>query len=169
MGDYVFGTPASIPSGWVTFQMENVGEETHEFVLQHLPEDKTFEDLRSEVIEPLDSLQQLLIEGAIDSTEYEKATQQALPEWISEVENVGGGGNVGPGQTAQTTLELEPGEYAMICFIPSPNGRRHAFQGMVRPITVTEASSEAEAPEADVTIRSAGREISIEDPFSPGE
>ncbi|MDZ7692165.1 MAG: hypothetical protein U5K69_13705 [Balneolaceae bacterium] len=169
MADYAFGTPDSIPSSWMTFQIENVGAETHEFILGRLPGGKTFEDLHSEVIQPLDSLQQLLIEGVIDSTEFAETRQQASPEWTGEIEVFGGGGLVGPGQTARTTLKLKPGEYVIVCSLLSPNGRRHDFQGMARPIIVTETSSETEAPKADVTLRSVGREVSVDGQLLSGE
>ncbi|MEF8817851.1 MAG: hypothetical protein V5A58_13760, partial [Salinibacter sp.] len=169
MMDYAFQAPDSIPSGWVTFQAENVGEETHEFMLARLPEGRTFEEFRT-FIEPLDSLKQLLVEGAIDSTEYEEASEQIVPDWANEeVEFVGGGGPLGPGQTGRSTLRPEPGRYMVVCWISSPNGRRHDYQGMYRGITVTEDSSGAGPPEADVTLRSAGREISVEGQPRSGE
>ncbi|MEF8866773.1 MAG: hypothetical protein V5A20_13530 [Salinibacter sp.] len=168
MADYAFGTPDSIPSGWVTFQMENVGEETHEFTLARLPQGKTYEDARG-IIELADSLEQRLVEGTIDSTAYGKAVQQVIPEWEDEAESVGGGGPLGPGQTARATLRLKPGRYVISCLISSPNGRTHSFRGMNRGITVTEDSSGAEPPEADVTLRSAGREVSVEGQPRPGE
>lgn len=168
MADYAFGTPETVPAGWVTFQMDNVGEESHEFVLGRLPEGKTLEDYRSDLVEPVDSLDQLLAEGDIDSTEYGEALQRALPKWIDEIEG-GGGGFLGPGQAGRTTLDVKPGTYVISCWISSPNGRRHASQGMIQSLTVSDDSSGAEAPEADVTLRSAGREVNVEGAHGSGE
>jgi hypothetical protein len=51
---------------------------------------------------------------------------------------VGGVQGIMPGQRSWVTLDLEPGDYALICFIPSPanEGRIHAELGMARPFTV---------------------------------
>jgi hypothetical protein len=41
------------------------------------------------------------------------------------------------GEEAVLTIEnLEPGEYAMVCFIPAPDGQPHAFLGMAVGFTV---------------------------------
>jgi hypothetical protein len=43
-----------------------------------------------------------------------------------------------PGATGWATLDLTPGEYALVCFIPSPanQGKRHFALGMFRPFSV---------------------------------
>lgn len=169
MVDHAYAAPDSIPSGWVTFQMENIGEETHEFALRRLPQGKNFKDLHAEYIEPLDSLQQLRLEETIGSDVYREAVQKTVPDWFSKMQTVGGGARLGAGQTAQATLKLEPDNYAMMCTVRSPSGHSHFLQGMARPITVTEAGSGASPPTPDVTIRSAGREISVEGRFAPGD
>jgi hypothetical protein len=44
---------------------------------------------------------------------------------------------VGPGGEAVLTFEnLEPGNYGMVCFIPTPDGVPHAFEGMAVEFTV---------------------------------
>ena len=165
MMDYAFAVPDSVPSGWVTFQMKNRGEETHEFVLARLPGDKSFGEFYEAYITPMDSLEQLRIEGTIGASEYQKAAKQILPKWIGKLEGAGGGGLLGPGQSGEVTLNLEPGEYAMVCFIKSPNKRSHAYQGMARPLVVTDDSSGASPPTADVQITSMGTDVAIEGTF----
>ncbi len=162
MNDYAFAVVDSVPSGWTTFKMDNRGEETHEFALQRLPEGKTYEDVHREIIQPLDSLQLLLLNGAIDSAEHEKAVAQAYPEWMGQLELYGGGGLITPGEVSRTTLRLDPGNYVMACFIPSPNGRRHAFQGMIRSIAVMEDSSESTKPRPVMKVTSTGDGITLD-------
>ena len=42
-----------------------------------------------------------------------------------------------PGNSAQTTLNLTPGNYALVCFIPDPaTGKSHAALGMIQGFTV---------------------------------
>ncbi len=161
MNDYAFAVVDSISSGWTTFKMDNRGQETHEFIMHQLPEDKSYQDMHREIVQPLDSLQQLLLDGAMDSTEHEKAVAEAYPRWMGKVESYGGGGLITPGEVSRTTLKLDPGNYVMSCFIPSPNGRRHVFQGMIRSITVAENSSETSKPQANVTVTSSGDDITV--------
>lgn len=45
---------------------------------------------------------------------------------------------VGPGEETVLTFEnLEPGEYAMVCFLPTDDGTPHAFEGMATSFTVS--------------------------------
>lgn len=46
---------------------------------------------------------------------------------------------VGPGQTAEATVDLPRGEYLFICLVTSPDGVAHVLKGMVKPLTVTAA------------------------------
>jgi hypothetical protein len=49
---------------------------------------------------------------------------------------VGGMKALLPGAAQQLQLDLEPGEYAVICHVPSPDGTPHHVRGMVRQVTV---------------------------------
>ena len=42
--EYAFDAPDQIKSGWVTFRMENAGEETHFLTVSRLPDDHTYDD-----------------------------------------------------------------------------------------------------------------------------
>ena len=49
----------------------------------------------------------------------------------------GGMGALGPGEQGWMDLEPgEPGDYALICFVPGPDGRPHVMLGMVAAVTV---------------------------------
>ncbi len=41
-----------------------------------------------------------------------------------------------PGGEATRTLELQPGTYALVCFVRDPDGRAHFQKGMVREFTI---------------------------------
>jgi hypothetical protein len=126
--DYAFEAPASIPAGVTTMHLVNHGKEMHQAQLIKLEDGKTVEDLAK-------ALQ----------------TPGPPPSWIKFV---GGPNGIAPGQEANATSLLAPGNYAYLCFIPSPDGMMHAAKGMIRPFEVTAAStaSTAEPPAADVTI-----------------
>ena len=49
------------------------------------------------------------------------------------------GGIVGlnAGELNTITVDLEPGEYGLYCFLPAPDGKEHVARGMFKQITVT--------------------------------
>ena len=77
---------------------------------------------------------------------------------------VGGPNAPVPGGQAQATVDLAPGSYAIVCLIPSSDGVLHVAKGMVKPLTVTPAASQARAaaPDARITLRDYSYEISPE-------
>jgi uncharacterized cupredoxin-like copper-binding protein len=110
--DFAFNlTTLSFPAGDVTFQATNNGQQPHEFFIAKLPEGV--------------SLQQAL----------EADDLAALG-----VEDIGGFQPIDPGEQATWTfLDLEPGRYGYVCFVPDandPEGTPHAFKGMVGEFTV---------------------------------
>ena len=146
--DFVFAGPAEIPSGWITFRMPNRGEEHHVMLLLQLPE-------------------------GVSYAEYYAATQQRsengeTPEWWGEWVIMGGPAALGPGLTGETTVKLDPGEYAMICPVPSADGTPHSALGMMRPLTVTEEKSGAPEPEADITLTLRSLEFELDKFITPG-
>jgi uncharacterized cupredoxin-like copper-binding protein len=60
----------------------------------------------------------------------------------------GGPAVVGPGGTAQATLNLTAGNYMMLCFVETAEGVPHLALGMIRPFQVAPPPSTAQAPQA---------------------
>jgi uncharacterized cupredoxin-like copper-binding protein len=54
-----------------------------------------------------------------------------VTEWTADSAVVASGG-----EAVLSVENLEPGEYAMVCFIPGPDGQPHAFSGMAVGFTV---------------------------------
>ncbi len=144
-----FSMPDSIPSGWNTFQYDNKSGDIHFFVLEKLPEGITLEDYKRDIISVFETALDYFSEGKMEegSQEFGK-----IPEWFSRVENVGGVGLLGPQSIAEATFFLEPGNYAIECYVRMPNGRPHALMGMFGEITVTDSESMLKAPDADLPI-----------------
>ena len=141
--DYGFQAPDSMAAGAVTVQLVNHGKELHQAQLIKLEQGKTMNDLA-----------QALKSGG------------PPPSWIKFV---GGPNGIAPGQEAQATAVLPPGNYAYICLIPSPDGVIHAAKGMARPFTVMGASTTAsELPPADVTIKLLDYDFQPSQPLKPG-
>ena len=125
--DYTFDAPSEIPAGVTTFRLVNRGPELHHVQLVKLSEGKTADDF----------LAALKAGGP-------------PPAWATMA---GGPNPPNTGGTAVTTVALEPGNYAMLCFIPSADGVPHVMKGMVKPLTVTAAGTGAPEPSSDVVMK----------------
>lgn len=167
--DFAFEAPDSIPAGWTTFRMANKGQQTHFLYLGRLPDGKTFEDYKTGVLPPFDSVYHLYREGELTKPEAMKAFGEAIPKWFAKREVQGGPGLVAPGGTSQATVHLEPGEYWMECYVKNKAGTFHTSLGMVRGLTVTADSISTSPPEADMAMTLSNGEIATTDTLSPGE
>lgn len=133
--DYAFDAPAAIRSGWTTFRLKNEGNETHFIYLFRLPEGKTYDNLTIEFNQPLVELYKKMAAGEISQTQMIERLGTDLPAWYwTGVEPMGGPGLVAPGGTSQTTMNLEPGNYVMECYMKTPDGEFHVMEGMTRPL-----------------------------------
>jgi len=126
--DYAFEAPASVPAGAITMRLVNHGKELHQAQLIKFEDGKTVKDFREALKHP-----------------------GPPPKWVKFM---GGPNGVAPGQETSATAVLTPGNYAYVCFIPSPDGVIHAAKGMIQPFEVTGAlPASAELPAGDVTIK----------------
>lgn len=62
--------------------------------------------------------------------------EEALADEAMEYIALGGPAPMPPGDLQQMKVNLEPGNYALLCFIPGPDGVPHLARGMVSEITV---------------------------------
>jgi len=143
--DYSFDAPAQIPAGSVTLQLKNEGKEVHQAQLVRLEGGKTAQDLMAAMKQ-----------------------HGPPPDWMKFV---GGPNAAAPGHEVSATSVLEPGNYAWLCFIPSPDGVMHAAKGMVRPFEVTAAPAGAATalPETDVTVTLVDYDFQFSKPLSAGK
>jgi hypothetical protein len=126
--EYGFEAPKSIAAGTVTFHLVNRGKELHHLWLARLDQGKT----------------------ADDAVAAFKAGGPP-PSWIVDV---GGPNAPVPGGSFDATVTLAPGNYLMMCMIPSPGDNTpHVMKGMMAPLTVTGTAAAATEPEADVTVK----------------
>ncbi len=126
--DYGYVLPsAPVHAGLTTITLVNEGQELHHMQLVHLTEGKTVADLSAAV-----------------------AGGKMPPEWAAEA---GGPNGALPGSTANATLILEPGLYALYCRIPSPDGVSHLAKGMVIGMEVQPATGPVAAlPPGDIQM-----------------
>jgi len=167
--DYTFEVTGEIPSGWTTFRMKNEGNEHHFFLLTRLPEGTTFEEYVEEAGVAFETAWDSLRTGEMDQAEAGQLLGGLLPEWYATVTPMGGTGLVAAGGVAQTSLNLDPGNYVMECYVKTRDGIFHTTLGMARPFTVTQERSGASEPEADLEVVLSNYEVAITGETTAGE
>jgi uncharacterized cupredoxin-like copper-binding protein len=122
--DFSFDAPAQIEAGLVKINLVNNGQAPHHAQIIRLNDGVTLEQLQT-------------------------ALQEDPVAALSLAVAVGGPGVIDPGLSGQVTLELSPGHYVLLCFVPGHDGLPHLAKGMVRPIEVVAAtgSDHASAPQ----------------------
>lgn len=142
--DYAFTGPDQLESGWRRVRLINRGKDVHQIQFLALPSGKTLTD----------------VERALASR------SPTLPNWLRRH---GGVNSVAPGNEASVDIELEPGDYLLLCGIPDVAGRPHAMRGMVRALRVVEAAPSGEpAPKADATLRLTDFAFALSGPLHAG-
>lgn len=140
--DYSFEAPAETPAGLTTIRLINRGPSPHHIQLVKLAEGKRLEDLL----------------GALKG--------EAFPEWATMA-----GGPAPPeiGQTSTLIQMLEPGTYALICFIPAADGMPHVMKGMSRELRVVgQPSGDAGEPKADIVAKLVDYDFELSAPITAG-
>ncbi|UCC72498.1 MAG: hypothetical protein JSV86_19385 [Gemmatimonadota bacterium] len=140
--DFAYQVPAEIPAGLTTLAMVNQGSEAHHAQLIKLGEGKRLADFLA------------LEEGG------------PQPSWVSFV---GGPNAADPGATVAATSILEPGHYAIVCWIPSPDGVPHIAKGMAAEFDVVGAlPAQPVEPTADLVITLADYGFLLSEPLTAG-
>lgn len=115
--DFAFALPEPIGAGRQLWEVVNEGHQPHEFLLAQLAPGATALDFAMAAFDPA-------AEGP----------PPGMP--------VGGLQAVEPGTTAWLELDLAPGTYGAVCFIPDPaSGEPHIALGMVAEFTVGEEAA----------------------------
>lgn len=140
--DFKFDAPDEIPAGLTEFRFLNKGPAIHHMQILKLTKGKNFSDLRTAL-----------------------ARQGPPPTWMKEV---GGPNAPAPGMESNATVMLEPGNYAIICFVDI-GGAPHFTKGMVRPLKVIAASGPAaSSPIPDVTATLVDYSFKLSTPILAG-
>ncbi len=110
--DYSFEFDKPITSGVKTIRVENAAQQSHEALLVALEEGKSVSDL-------------------LAWFETEQGPPPGMP--------LGGTTGFAQGEVNIINVDIKPGRYALICFVPdAKDGKPHIAHGMVREFTVTE-------------------------------
>lgn len=133
--DFTFSMPAEIPSGYVDVTLTNHGKEGHQINFVKL--------------------------GSMTFAEFKAAAVKTdLHAIKADTIFAGGPNGADPGKSTSAIVKLEPGEYAVGCFIPAnADGKPHTAHGMIASVKVVKtADSYDVAPTADSTITLGGPE-----------
>jgi hypothetical protein len=142
--DYAFSAPDTIPAGLTTFRMPNHGREPHQAVIAGA-NGRSFEEIQAAMLK----------EGPV-------------PKWLTFP---AGPGVVIGGDSSNATATIAPGNYLIMCFIPSPDGKLHVQKGMVRRLVVIPAlpgRAAAAEPKADLTVTLSDYGFALSAPLTAG-
>jgi uncharacterized cupredoxin-like copper-binding protein len=126
--DFSFEAPSTIPAGYVDVTVKNTGKEGHQVQFVKLGDGVTYDQFKA----------------AAAKTDIGSLSTSTF---------VGGPNGADPGASTSAILKLEPGTYALACFIPGTDGQAHAAHGMTGTVEVKKTSASVEtAPTTKGTI-----------------
>ena len=126
--DFSFKAPSTIPAGYVDVTVKNTGKEGHQVQFVKLADGVTMADF--------DAAAAKTDIGALSSSVF-----------------VGGPNGADPGASTSAIVKLEPGTYALACFMPGTDGTPHAAHGMTGTVEVAKTAESVEtAPTTKGTI-----------------
>ena len=133
--DYAYtGLPVHAPSGWVTLRLANRGSEQHMLGVLAVPV------------------------GYTPATFVDSLVHQHIPP---DVKGWAGVDVVSPGDTAIVSAYFPPGQYAVGCFVKSPDGVLHVVKGMAGSFDVVAAADTGLAPVSDAVATMSGSNIDL--------
>ena len=142
--EFAFEGPDSIPAGLTAIQINAVGKEMHHASLIKLEEGKTFADLQAAF----------------------KAGGPP-PTWAVAY---GGVNPPAPGGSTTAMQVLDPGNYAVVCFVESADHVPHMAKGMMKALTVTATPNEnTTEPASDVTLTLNDYSFTLSKPLVAGK
>ena len=153
--DFAFQAPDTLPSGWITFVLNNEkGHQVHELSLARIPKEISYQTYLNKFNGGWAALLKELQEGKINHSEIYKRAGELLPKWADSVAYITARGLVSPGRSAEKTLYLSPGNYALECWVKTQDGIIHIRRGMTKLLTITDdpANSPEPSPDSHITL-----------------
>lgn len=142
--DYHYSGPSEIPAGLTVFRLENHGKELHHLVIARLDQGRTLDSLLAALKQP-----------------------GPPPPWLHFV---GGPNATEPGAESNASTMMQPGHYAMMCFISTAAGVPHVAKGMIGSLEVTPSTApEAAAAAPDLVIKLNDYSFDLSTPLTPGQ
>ena len=142
--EFSFEGPDSIPAGLTMFHLTDAGQELHHVQLIKLEQGKTYADFQAAM---------------------KDMAGGPPPAWVVPY---GGVNPPAPGGMTTAMQVMEPGNYAVVCFVEGPDHVPHIAKGMMRSLTVTPSSNPMTEPNADVTLTLSDYTFSLSKPLAAG-
>ncbi len=141
--EFGYGMPDTISAGWTNIHLANDGTTLHHVQIIKLDSGKTMADVKAAMAQP------------------------APPTWAHDV---GGPNAPDPHATSDATVNLEPGNYVVLCFVDIGDHVPHAAKGMMHPLTVTpNTGAMGTEPKADMTVSLADYAFTVTGPLTAGK
>ena len=135
--EYSFsGVPSSLQAGTTRIDVSNEGKQFHVVNLARLDRGRTIDDLKRALA----------------------ASSAETPTWLHDE---GGVDVLGPGRSTTLTTALAPGRYAVICFLPAPDGQPHFSKGMLSRVFDVTGNSGDDLPDADATVTAGAKGFDV--------
>ena len=173
-----------ISSGWTTFQFNNASGYDHFFLIWKVPEEgiKAAENAGKPLLdhwfqgitEPFQMEFNRYIEGDMEFgvfTDSLMDTISKLAPWFFDpgAKPMGGPGFTATGRTSKTSVNLEPGEYIVECYIKNEDEVFHSYIGMLEHLSVTDQESDIEEPQPTGTLTLSSTDgIQLDQPLTAG-
>lgn len=148
-----FHAPDTIPSGWVTIRYRNESEMAHFAILERMPAGIGLQEHQDSVAPVF----QNIMDNINGDTLHQPELGMTPPSWFGDIVFISGPGLLSPGQSAETSVLVEPGTYLLECYVKT-NGIFHSYNpdpeiyGMMHEFTVTRDSSGGTEPSPTVTV-----------------
>lgn len=143
--DFAFRGPARATAGLATLRLRNTGKALHHVQMFRLEDGKRLADLFPVL--------------------YANAGVHNAPSWARAA---GGPSAALPGQVIEVRQHLAPGRYAVICWIPAPDGQAHFMKGMMTEFEVVGAAPPVVEPEAGIRVTLNEYRASLSTPLTRG-
>lgn len=135
--------PKSVPAGRVTFRLVNKGTKLHHLQLLRLPANGSIAQVYAKFLD------------GFARPAVTLAASGPSAAWA--------------GQTIEATLTLSPGRYAVLCWVPAPDGKLHLMKGMLGQLEVTaNPTADLTLPKADVTVTARDFAFEVSAPLKRG-
>jgi hypothetical protein len=167
--EFFFRAPDTIPSGLTTFRLTQAG-----LVVDRIREGAQGQALvadKGDNTRGMHMLWVVRLDSAKSIGDLHRAAQaDETPGWVR---HMGGPGFSRPPGSTNATILLEPGNYALVCYVGSGRAntaRYHLLHGMVRTLTVIpDRTTRAEAPTPDIVVKvTAGNVLTFSKPLYEG-
>ncbi|HEY7105482.1 MAG TPA: hypothetical protein VH986_03690 [Acidimicrobiia bacterium] len=132
--EYVFKTSGKPVAGNVQITFSNVGTELHMFALGEINPGVTAKQVEAAATSP------------DQQTAFAAISPPDAPQTID-----GTPGVISPGEKSVNIANLAAGHYAIMCFVPAPDGTPHIMHGMVKTFDVAKGKSSLKLPKDGVT------------------